>query len=203
MSGDGSPKNNTLWNGLDLTWHPKLRPAAQAVSDWYNRGQGALVLAGNPGCGKTHIAKVVYNKYGGPGFALDWSRTPVESVRNAVLYAEPEMFAEIREGYGGNSRQTEAEIIRACQRAKLFVLDDLGVAHIRDESARWAQDIYWRLFDARAEKFTLITTNLRAHEWMMRIGQRAQSRLMQALGSDAAIIDLFDVPDYRQRSWNK
>lgn len=196
--GTGSTEKE--WNGLDLAYHPKVEAAIKAIVAWYNRGSGALVLAGNPGCGKTHLAKVVLEKYGGPRFYLDWSKETVETVQNAVFYAEPEMFAAIRQSYG-DGKQSEAEIIRICQRSSLFILDDLGVAHIRDESLGWAQDIYWRLFDARVEKFTLVTTNLTISEWGARIGRRAFSRLMQALGSEAAIVNLFDVPDYRLRGW--
>lgn len=210
--GTASTEKAANWNGLDPTHHPKVEGAIRAVVAWYNRGSGALILAGNPGCGKTHLAKVVYEKYGGLGIVTRWHQAEfgnwqVEQFQNAVFYSEPEMFAAIRQSYGnqdgkGKSR-TEAGIIRDCQESELFILDDLGVAHIKDESLGWAQDIYWRLFDARMDKFTLVTTNLTISEWCTRIGRRAFSRLMQALGSEAAVVDMFGIPDYRLRDWQR
>lgn len=200
--GDGlEPKPSDTWHGIDLKHDSKLRGVIKRLTEWYQRGAGALILAGDPGCGKTHLAKVAYELYGGPAFVLDWSVTPVESVRNAVFYAEPELFTDIKQSYGKNQQQTEGEIIRVCQKARLLILDDLGVAHIKDESLPWAQDIYWRIFDARADKFTLITTNLTSYQWGARIGRRAISRLMQALGNEKNIVEMFGIPDYRQKNW--
>lgn len=188
---------------MDLNWHPKLREVIRRVVEWYQRGQGALILAGDTGCGKSHLAKVVYEKFGGPAFILDWSKKPVETVRNAIFYAEPEMFSDIRQSYSGGKGQSESEIVKMCQKSHLFILDDLGVAHIRDESARWAQDLYWRIFDARVEKFTLTTTNLNQSDLSNRLGRRALSRLMDAMGDEAAFVDMFGIPDYRTRGWSK
>jgi DNA replication protein DnaC len=189
------------WNGLYLTVHPKLRQAVKKIIEWYQRGEGTLILAGNCGCGKTHLARTVFEKYGGPAFILDWSNEPVETIRNAVLYAENELFADIRQSYNSSNGKSEGEIIRQCCKAKLFILDDLGVAHIRDESSAWAHDIYWRIFDARINKFTLITTNLRINQIPARLGTRAFSRLMETLPDKSAYVDMFDIPDYRLRNW--
>lgn len=160
---------------------------------------------GDPGCGKTHLANVVYELYGGNGHAINWSQDEkgnnlAETVRNALFYTEPDLFSDIRQSYGGKG-MNEAQIVSGCKAAKLLVLDDIGVAYIKEESAAWAYDIYWRIFDARVKKFTLITTNLSMQMLAARIGGRALSRLMEMMGSDEAIVDLFGVPDYRQRGW--
>lgn len=192
------------WEELNLTLHPKLREAARRVVAWYRQGLGVLLLAGDCGCGKTHLAKVVFDKYGGPAFVLDWDVTPVESVRNAVFYTEPDLFADIRQSYNGNKPgQSEGEIVRMCQRTRLLILDDLGVAHVREEALPWAQDLYWRILDARADRPTLITTNLKIDQIPGRIGKRAFSRLMGSLGSKAGYVDMFGIPDYRLRDWQR
>lgn len=192
------------WEGLSLTAHPKLKEAVKQVIAWYQQEKGILLLAGDCGSGKTHLAKVVYEKFGGPAYILDWTATPVESVRNAVFYTEPDLFADIRQSYGDKaSGQSEGQIVKTCQRAKLLILDDLGVAHIKDESLPWAQDLYWRILDARASNPTLITTNLKIDQIPNRIGKRAFSRLMGALGGKLGYVDMFGVPDYRFRDWQK
>lgn len=171
---------------------------------WYQQFCGVLLLAGDCGCGKTHLTKVVYDKAGGPAFVLDWDAQPVESIRNAIFYTEPDFFADIRQSYnGGKAGQTEAEIVRTCQRARLLIFDDLGAAHIKDESLPWAQDLYWRILDARADKPTLITTNLKIDQIPARIGKRAFSRMMGGLGSRAGYVDMFGIPDYRLKDWQR
>lgn len=175
------------------------------VVAWYQQGPaGVLLLAGDCGCGKTHIAKVVYDKFGGPAFVLDWETQPVESIRNAVFYTEPDLFADIRQSYNGaKAGQSEGEIVKMCQRARLLILDDLGVAHIKEESLPWAQDLYWRIFDARAGKPTLITTNSKIDRIPARIGARAFSRLMGSLSSKAGYVDMFGISDYRLKDWQR
>lgn len=192
------------WEGLNLTVHHKVRDAVKQVVTWYQSFNGIMILAGGCGCGKTHLAKVVYDKADGPAYVLDWDAEPIESVRNAIFYAEPDFFADIRQTYsnGGKAGQTEGEIVRLCQRARLLILDDLGVAHIRDESLPWAQDLYWRILDARADKPTLITTNLKIEQVPARIGKRAFSRLMGGMGK-TGYADMFGVPDYRLKDWQR
>jgi DNA replication protein DnaC len=89
------------------------------------------------------------------------------------------------------------------RRAPLLILDDVGVGHVRQESLPWLHDIYWRLFDRRAELRlpALVTTNLSLDELPGRLGQRGFSRLLGMMGGPDNFIDLFSVPDYRARGW--
>ena len=52
----------TLWKAFDYGLHSDLENAVKLITEWYNErlkdGYG-LVLAGNCGCGKTHLAKAV------------------------------------------------------------------------------------------------------------------------------------------------
>ena len=192
-----------IWQGLDLTRHPDLRRAVQAVIEWYNQESGALILMGGCGVGKTHIAKAVLKVSGGPFSVLKWLENGgVETVKNAVFYAEADLLADIRKSYNGHSA-SEASIIRGCQRTRLLILDDIGVGYIKEESQRWYEDIMWRIFDTRASgnMATMITTNLSPVELKARLGVRAYSRLQQMMGRRDQIVNLFGVADYRAKDW--
>lgn len=197
-NGTGSLKPD-IWQGLDLTRHVNLRATVESVVAWYHRRAGGLILSGGTGCGKTHIARAILRACGGP---LPILTDDLRSIRNAVFYAEPNLLADIRSSYGGGPGGEE-RIISACQWCTWLILDDVGVGYVKDESARWYEDIMWRIFDVRAENNlpTLLTTNLTPPELKTRLGQRAYSRLQQMLDEPGHFLNLFAVPDYRARKW--
>lgn len=184
--------NLEKWEAFDWDRHPKLRPAKKVIVDWYNSlpDSGALVLAGDVGCGKTHLAGALADLYG------RW---------RLAFYEEIELVKRIQETYGQKG-ESEESIMRALFRQNLFVLDDLGT--YRTENASWLSNLYNRIFNdylTVKSKPLLITTNLpmfakgEMKGLEKRIGARSFSRLCDALGNIklGRYIDLFDVPDYR------
>ncbi len=143
-----------------------------------------LVLAGDCGCGKTHLARVIRDQCG------------------CILVSEPELVQCIQAGYSGQG-ETEDHILARYRIVKGLILDDVGTAHVRAESRTWIEGIYWRLLDMRATRKlrTVITTNLELAGLGTRLGQRAMSRLMGMMGSMEGYVDMFGVPDYRARGW--
>lgn len=176
-----------------------MKAAVEAVVTWYARRLGAIVLSGGTGCGKTHIARAIFRATGGSFYKLT---DDLRSVRNAVFVDEANFLADIRASYNGG-QGSEDKIISSCQWADFLFLDDLGVAYVRDGSAQWYEDLFWRVFDVRAENLlpTLITTNLTPPELKTRLGQRAYSRLQGMLRQPSNFINMFAVPDYRAREW--
>jgi DNA replication protein DnaC len=168
------------------------------VAEWHSEPSGGLVLAGGYGCGKTSIAKIVLRAVGGPIPIILWDTGQPESIRNAVFYSEPDLLEDIRKSYSGGG---EAGLISHCQRTKLLIFDDVGAGYVKEESQRWYEDILWRILNERADKRTLITTNLTPPELQTRIGGRAYSRLKEMLGSSDNYVSLFNVPDYRGKDW--
>ena len=97
----------------------------------------------------------------------------------------------------------EGLVINNYKRAHLLILDDVGTAHVKEQSQTWLHDIYWRIFDRRVELFLppMITPTHLLEEFKKRLGQRAFSRLQGMMVNDENYIDMFDVEDYRQRNW--
>ena len=186
------------WDAFNSDRHPDLKRAVKTIARWYNEematGRG-LILAGNPGCGKSHLAEAIYQMVG----AID-----------AVYLNELDLVASVQAGYGHKSGgKTLEEIAVKAWRAQLLIYDDLG-AYETDNKA-WLRNIYYSLFNGRYDerKAVLITTNIRLTAksdslvWSPieeLLGSRIYSRLMGQIGTLDHYLDLFKVPDYRLRN---
>lgn len=178
---------------FDWDRHPKLRPAKWVIVDWYNKlpDAGALVLAGDVGCGKTHLAEAIADLYG------RWRLS---------FYEEIALIKHIQETYSDQSK-SEEKIFKDLFRPTLLVLDDLGT--YRTDNASFLSNVYNRIFNEYLTvlgKPILITTNLPIFGkkgMENRIGVRSFSRLCDALGklSEGRYIDLFGITDYRIESY--
>lgn len=197
----------TNWTGptVDPSIHPALHLAAQAVSELSKNTAGSVVLAGNPGCGKTLFARILMHAVGGEYRTIDYVNGEMVSGWSAAFYAEPHLLDLIRESYayeGGTN-----QLMSKCRSANLLILDDVGAGYVKDNSSEWYDSLMWRFLDGRKDKRTLITTNLRGNDLKDRLGERAFSRLKEMMsvgvinGRDN-FISLFDVPDYRGNKWH-
>lgn len=172
------------WAGFDIHRNAQVTAAVDATIRWYkeclNTGE-TLLLMGGTGVGKTEIARRVQRAWG----------------MDAQLWTEPALLDEIKLSYSdgvGKSR-----LIQRVNMARLLILDDLGTAHVRDESAPWLHEIYWQILDQRKElkRPALITTNLKLSEIGEWIGDRAASRLLGMISKKENIVNLFVVSDFR------
>jgi DNA replication protein DnaC len=164
--------------------HVDLRAAQVKVGQWANGEHVCVVLYGNPGSGKTHMANVVVQHFQDPLYIR--------------LISEPDLLSNIKETYGGNG--SEARIIGNLRNMERLIIDDVGAARVKNDSLPWLHDIYWRLLDGRLERgrSLLITTNLSQNELAVRLGPRASSRLVGLLGDESNYVDMTSVPDYRR-----
>lgn len=181
--------NLAKWEAFDWDRHPKLRSAKRVIVDWYNGlpDSGALVLAGDVGCGKTHLAEAVADLYG------RWRLS---------IYEEIALIKHIQATYSDKGR-SEEKVFRDLFRPDLLILDDLGTYKTDNEA--FLSNVYNRLFNEYLTVMgrpMLITTNLSAfgkRGMENRIGVRSFSRLCDALGklNDGRYVDLFGIPDFR------
>lgn len=185
--------NLDRWHSFQWDAHPKLLAAKRVIVDWSKTriADGGLILAGDCGCGKSHIARAVAD-----------ARGPLAKFVNEV-----ELIKAIQATYGGNSPRSEESLLLSLNSAPLLIYDDLGT--YETDNAKWIQPIYYAIFNGRKEagRATLITTNLPLIDHAgnspleARVGERTFSRLLGQVGSKEYLIDLFGVPDYRLRGW--
>lgn len=176
-----------LWESFD-PYHSQLANARRRVGEWYNErlqnGYG-VILAGNCGSGKTHLAKAIRDIH----------------ILRVKYWSEIDLIKTIQKSFGNKEAKSKAEILLEIDRAGLFILDDLGA--YETDNDQWMQTIYMDLFDARcdAKKPFFITTNLNKDGLFNRVGDRVASRLLGGIGDRRFFVELFDVPDYRIKDY--
>lgn len=174
----------------------------QAIIRLSQAEAGAVVLAGNPGSGKTLLTRILVHSAGGPYRRFDHAIG--RSYWSAVAYAEPALLDGIRTSYAyeGGFEQ----LVEKCATAQLLVLDDIGAGYVKSGSQEWYDSLMWRFLDRRKDKKTVLTTNLTPRQMAERLGDRCFSRIKEMLSVDMErgsdnLVTLFDVPDYRGNSW--
>lgn len=148
---------------------------------------GFLVLVGESGTGKTHLAAAVANARFEAG--------------DAVLFTVvPDLLDHLRASYNWRRRQGDDDdddsigydaLLRRCRDADLLVLDDLGAESATD----WAREKLFQIVNHRvvARLPTVITTNQRPE----RIDPRLRSRAHEHLHGGRVWV--IAAPDYRRR----
>jgi DNA replication protein DnaC len=192
------------WDGprINVGWHPSLETAVRAIVRLGQAQAGAVVLTGNPGCGKTLLTKILVHSVGGVNRRFDHAAG--ESYWSAVTYAEPTLLDAIRASYA--YEDGFEQLVEKCANARLLILDDIGAGYVKSGSEEWYDSLLWRFLDNRRDKKTILTTNLRPKLLAERLGYRCFSRLKDMLSVDMErgsdnLISMFDVPDFRGKSW--
>jgi DNA replication protein DnaC len=120
----------------------KLQQAYTIARTFANRPDGWLVLAGETGCGKTHLAAAIAHQQRESGSAH-------------LFVAVPDLLERLRGGgQGARLRDEYFERVRACG---FLVLDDLGV----HSDTAWAQEKLFQILNHRynAKLPTVITVH--------------------------------------------
>ena len=158
-----------------------------------------LLLIGEPGTGKTHLAVAALRTLIGRGFS-------------GVFYDYQHLLQSIRSSYDPTSGSTDREAYATALDAELLLLDDLGAHRITD----WVEDTVTSLITYRCNnrKPIIATTNLSdpdiagasraaatgsgreyGRTLADQIGMRARSRLFEM----CRVIRMPQVEDYRFR----
>ena len=156
---------------------------------------GNLVLYGNTGCGKTHLAIAMMRQ----AVITDINRILelkwVCDVRPKILTPRfipaPELLLEIRQSFRDDSPTSEADVIKKYCEAGLLVLDDLG----SEKTSEYSITTLYIIIDRRDRELlpTIITTNLSQKEVEEKLGARIASRL-------AGMKNIkINMPDYRKK----
>jgi DNA replication protein DnaC len=126
------------------------------------KGYPSLMLTGNYGVGKTHLACAIINQI------IDrWDGENITCP--IVLVSEPDIYRQIQATYSFTTdekqqRDSEADIIRRLVYIPLLIIDDIGKEQRQD--TRFVQRILFSIIDSRyrLSKPIIVTTNLSADE---------------------------------------
>ena len=120
----------------------------------------SLVMIGNAGTGKTHLACAIIREAGG-------------KYRTA-----PDIVEELRRAKSFTAAETEAEIIDYYGRVKFLVIDEIG----RGISATEEKYMIYQLVNARynTRKPTMLISNLGKSDFLQYIGVAAADRLVES-----------------------
>jgi len=140
-------------------------------------GQSVL-LTGNTGCGKTHLAvamMVEYLKNGGC---------------DALFITLPDLLLEIRSSFYEKTIATEKELVDLYSSREFMILDDLGAEKPTEYTVATLSLILDRRI--RQERQTIITTNLTVEA----IGEYSGVRIASRISAMESI--KVNMPDYRK-----
>jgi DNA replication protein DnaC len=160
-----------------------------------------LLLLGEPGTGKTHLAVAALRRLMSRGF-------------EGVFFDYQNLLERMRSGYDPTSGSSDREAYRSALDAEILLLDDLGAHRVTE----WVEDTVTSLITYRCnnKKPLIATTNLPDPEagssivdrsgglgtkpeyrtsLAERVGTRARSRLFEM----CRVIKMPQVEDYRMR----
>lgn len=139
------------------------------------KGKMNIVLRGNTGSGKTHLAIAILK---------------IQASNNSRFVTVPDLLLKIRSSFNGGP-ETEDEIIREFSSIPILVLDDLGA----EKTSEFAITTLYIILDRRIRdcRKTIITTNLSQVDIEEVFGSRIASRL-------ASMENIkINMPDYRKK----
>lgn len=149
-------------------------------------GTRKLILLGQAGCGKTHLAKATFYRFLSVGLECTWFTAP----------SLAELFRQMK-GYGSvtDSEQAQAEkLYEKLHKDHCVFIDDLGTERITDSELFFEQ--FKELLD-NLRKGLFVTTNLKSEERERRYGSKIEGRLMENCDS------IFMQPvNYRTKSFH-
>jgi DNA replication protein DnaC len=143
-----------------------------------------VVIIGNSGTGKTHIAKSLGVK-------------ACHSRQSVLFYTAPALARELMESHDDKTLQ---KTFRKLMRAKLLIIDELGYVPLTKSSA----ELFFEVFSRRYEQGSImLTSNLPFNEWTQTFGsERLTGALLDRLTHHVHIVEI-NGDSYRLKTGKK
>jgi DNA replication protein DnaC len=163
---------------------------ARRMADAYPVVGRGLLLEGQPGVGKTHLAVAILRQV-----------IQTTGVRG-LFYDTRDLLRVIRSTYDPATRTTELDVLRPVMTADLLVLDDLGA----EKTSEWVEETMNLIVNTRynEKRLTIFTSNFQdipddtdPNSLLFRIGHRMRSRL-----HEMCEFVILDGADYREMPVN-
>ncbi len=143
--------------GLSETQRQDLVWLEGRLRDWSAQPDGWIVLTGNHGVGKTHLACAIAN-------------VRIDQGDRVAFATVPDLLDHLRASYKQDQSESYDQTFKRLLEVKLLVLDDLG-AH---RSSDWAEEKIYQLINHRytTRAWTIITMNGKPSDLEDRIASR-------------------------------
>lgn len=151
-----------------------LKKALSTATAFAKEPHAWLVLLGEYGCGKTHLAVAIAN------YRI--------AIGEPVLFqVVPDLLDHLRAAFSPNSPVTYDTLFEEVRSAPLLILDDLG-AH---SGSPWAEEKLFQIVNHRNNHLlpTVVTTNLPL--------EKLPPRLVSRMTVSGSILLAINAPDYR------
>lgn len=128
------------------------------------RNASSVVIWGNPGNGKSHLAAAAAKR--------------IKERGNIVVFQSvPELLGRIKSTFDASNKETERQVMYALTECDLLVLDDIGAENVTG----WVLDVLFRIIDGRYRSMKPIfyTTNHRPQELAEKVGPRIFDRILE------------------------
>src|SRR6516162_5538216 len=176
-----------------------LLAAKRFADDFPNETRPGLLLIGEPGTGKTHLAVAALRRIMDKGF-------------ECLFCDYQNLIDRIRAGYDPASNSSDRELYKAALDTGVLLLDDLGAHRVLD----WVEDTITSIITYRCNnrKPLIATTNLPdadagsalyektavGTQYRTTLGERIGSRARSRLFEMCTVIRMPLVEDYRTRT---
>ncbi len=140
---------------------PGVKEAYEAAKEFAQDSSGWLLLTGNYGCGKTHLAAAIANE--------------AMAKRTRLYFAiVPDLLDALRATFDPNSEEKYDDRFEMIRNVPLLILDDLGTENTKP----WAREKLYQIINHRynACLATVITTNMDLDHVDGRIRSRISDR---------------------------
>lgn len=131
---------------LDASERANLRSVFEICRQYAEEPQGWLVLAGESGSGKTHLAAAVANEY------------VLRSRADVMFITVPDLLDHLRAAFNPQAATPYDRRFDEVKRSNMLVLDDLGT----ESATPWAKEKLFQLLNFRYQALlpTVITTSV-------------------------------------------